>query len=722
MHILWYILTALICFMQMPVLAQQVINQTSFESWPDEQEFIQTNWVSDGFDPLWVQGFDQSRCFIDDSFAVDGTKALRVKYPAGGVGPVESGAQAQLMFSERNEMYFSYWLRFNSNFDWGGTSEGGKLPGFGSGENCSGGENCDGNNGFTSRLMWRSGGRAVLYLYHMDKPGTYGEDIDLIYTNGKTVYFKKGIWYQVAQRVKINTDNNANGEIEIWINGEQVLTRNNIRYVNDGSLVDNFYFATFHGGTGSQWAPAIDCFTWFDNIIVADNKNDVLIGPYTYTLTVHGGSGDGQYSAGENIVIKADTSGGRIFEKWIGDTTYIDDVYSQTTTLSMPAAYTDISASFENELTNMLMNGDFASGSISPWTFTLSDATAAAEVIDEQVYVNISEAGPDIWEPQLTQTEVDIKCGNTYTYAFDAMADAARTIVVGVNEGAPDYSSIYYDTADLTTNMLHYSYTFTAGLNDENSRFDMKFGADNNNVTVDNIVLGNVTVNNGTYALELTNGSGAGNYDEDFLVCISANEAPVGMVFDGWTGDVATVRDVNSPNTTLDMPAANISLTANYTEKAYTLTVESGSGSGTYTYGTVIDIAADAALEGQVFYAWSGDIAYVADTISTQTTFTMPATDAGIVATYTNLTGNRSSFNNFDNDFVVQFNMATKLLSIYYNGQYSMRIFDIKGMLIVNKTGLNGNSTINISTYNKGLYLLKATCDNETVTRKILLY
>jgi hypothetical protein len=46
------------------------------------------------------------------------------------------------------------------------------------------------------------------------------------------------------------------------------------------------------------------------------------------------------------------------------------------------------------------------------------------------------------------------------------------------------------------------------------------------------------------------------------VVAIAANAAPAGQVFIDWTG--ATVADANSPDTTLTMPAANATVTANY--------------------------------------------------------------------------------------------------------------------------------------------------------------
>ncbi|MBN2803716.1 MAG: hypothetical protein JXR91_11515 [Deltaproteobacteria bacterium] len=242
------------------------INQTGFENLTNEYEFVQSSWTDEGFTALWVNGFNQGRAHVDTAYANTGDASLRIDYPAGGVGPGETGAQVPLAFKGESEVYVTYALRFSDDFDWGGTNEGGKLPGLGSGDNCSGGSTCDGTNGFSARLMWRDGGRGVLYLYHMDKPATWGEDIQLTKADGSDVVFEKGKWYTITERVKINTGDNNDGEVQVWVDGIEALNIDGIKFVNNGDLIDNFYFSTFHGGNTPDWAPSVDCHIWFDDI------------------------------------------------------------------------------------------------------------------------------------------------------------------------------------------------------------------------------------------------------------------------------------------------------------------------------------------------------------------------------------------------------------------------------------------------------------------------
>ena len=114
-----------------------------------------------------------------------------------------------------------------------------------------------------------------MYLYHMDKPGKYGEDFELVYPNGESVVFEPGKWFQIVERVRINSGNENDGLVQIWINEEEVLLKENLRFVNNGDLVDTFFFSTFHGGGDSEWAPQQDSFIWFDRFAVGDSFSSV---------------------------------------------------------------------------------------------------------------------------------------------------------------------------------------------------------------------------------------------------------------------------------------------------------------------------------------------------------------------------------------------------------------------------------------------------------------
>jgi mannan endo-1,4-beta-mannosidase len=67
---------------------------------------------------------------------------------------------------------------------------------------------------------------------------------------------------------------------------------------------------------------------------------------------------------------------------------------------------------------------------------------------------------------------------------------------------------------------------------------------------------------------------------------------------------------------------------------SYTLTVNNGSGHGSYTAGTQVHVSADVPPVGQQFAAWTGDTSILASSSAGSTTANMPASNATITATY----------------------------------------------------------------------------------------
>jgi hypothetical protein len=135
-----------------------------------------------------------------------------------------------------------------------------------------------------------------------------------------------------------------------------------------------------------------------------------------------------------------------------------------------------------------------------------------------------------------------------------------------------------------------------------------------------------------SYPLTVVSGTGGGSFAANTSVPISANAAPTGQVFDIWTG--AVVANPQSPNTTLVMPAAPTTVTANYGAPAptYTLVVVNGSGGGDFTANTTVPILANAASVGEVFGSWSG--AVVANSTASNTTLVMPSNNVTVTANY----------------------------------------------------------------------------------------
>ena len=68
----------------------------------------------------------------------------------------------------------------------------------------------------------------------------------------------------------------------------------------------------------------------------------------TYSLTVSSGSGDGNYAAGSVVSISADPPpAGQVFDQWTGNTGVVGDIFSASTTVTMPASSVTVTATYK---------------------------------------------------------------------------------------------------------------------------------------------------------------------------------------------------------------------------------------------------------------------------------------------------------------------------------------------------------------------------------------
>lgn len=195
-----------------------------------------------------------------------GERFVRILYPAGAWGSATSGAQWQVGFpSAHQELWLRYRVRFRAGFD---AVRGGKLPGLIGGEANTGGDAPDGTDGWSGRMMWRSGLDAVQYVYHPDQPTTYGEDFQ--WAIGGQRRFVPGTWHTIEHRVVMNTPGAHDGIIQGWFDGELALDTRDLRFRDVSTFaIDGLYFSTFFGGSTADWAPSSDQVVDFDDFVVS---------------------------------------------------------------------------------------------------------------------------------------------------------------------------------------------------------------------------------------------------------------------------------------------------------------------------------------------------------------------------------------------------------------------------------------------------------------------
>lgn len=230
----------------------------------------------------WVQRGDAAERLPGEKVPA-GEVGLVVTYPEGAVGPSDGGLQFPASFARiagleagYDQLYLTYFVKFAEDFDF---RRGGKLPGLmGEGDSWAraGGDQPDGGNGWTLRLMWRPEGRAVVYSYLPPSDhGKYGSatwGLDMYMGDS---HFAVGQWHRIDQYVRVNDPGKENGLLIMWLDGEPVLSLDDITYQRqpDGKgRVGGIFFSSFHGGNDESWAPEHISMAYFAGFSVSTDR------------------------------------------------------------------------------------------------------------------------------------------------------------------------------------------------------------------------------------------------------------------------------------------------------------------------------------------------------------------------------------------------------------------------------------------------------------------
>jgi len=249
----------LCCFVSSPASAGELLSVGFEDSSPGIYDAQQAE--SDWPGLVW-ESLDHQRAAVVTDPEDSENQVLQVTYPAGKYRSEDSGAQFLVKLPDAYDACeLTYRFRLAPDFEW---TRGGKLPGLtSSGSDFTGGTKADGT-GWSARYMWRPEGRCVVYLYHLDQPKDYGEDLTL-----ESVTLKTGVWHTIRQEIQINTGSKADGVLKVWLDDQLVLERKDLRLrkAPDGRI-DHFYFSTFYGGSTKSYAPEKTQQIWFDDFVI----------------------------------------------------------------------------------------------------------------------------------------------------------------------------------------------------------------------------------------------------------------------------------------------------------------------------------------------------------------------------------------------------------------------------------------------------------------------
>ncbi|MFK7769371.1 MAG: polysaccharide lyase [Mariniblastus sp.] len=278
---------ALIMFASANYSQAQLIYSNNFDQYDGSRKYRESDLNNDWNSPEWSNGVSKGRVKIDSGWQAYGNQgsSLAVKYPTGKYGTKNTGAQWKMDLGDSyEEVLLSYSVKFKRGFDF---VKGGKLPGLAGGQSPTGNAPADGFNGWTARMMWRTAhtgnpgspkqktSNAISYAKY-DQSGSDGDGKDedeTFFSEGGTpagqlTELKSNRWYEITQRIRMNTPGQFNGVIQIWVDDQLVVDKQDVRFRNVASLgIDQVYFSTFFGG-GYSWRTSKYETAYFDNFMV----------------------------------------------------------------------------------------------------------------------------------------------------------------------------------------------------------------------------------------------------------------------------------------------------------------------------------------------------------------------------------------------------------------------------------------------------------------------
>lgn len=372
----------------------------------------------------------------------------------------------------------------------------------------------------------------------------------------------------------------------------------------------------------------------------------------TYAVTVDG-TLVGNYAAGDTVTVaQPAASTGTVFSSWMitNDAAItLSTVGDGTWTFTMPAGEVSLSSIFDVAThTVTVVSGTTGSGATTGAFEYGSTVSIAAETAPDGMefdhwsstgstavtFANETSATTTFTMPDgdVEVTAVYVSLPNTYTVKVsNGLLDGSYT------EHSYEEGTQVTVTANASANGEEFS-----GWTVNDGTYDLGKDAASSTVTV--TVTENMTfVANYTgvsYSITLTNGTA--DYTESVagtVITITAAEPAAGYAFDYWTVDTqnVTLTDASASVTTFTMPAADVTLTAVYKQVQYAVTVENGSSSQSYYYyGDTVTITSNYPASGMEFSTWtatSGNVTF-ADASRATTTFTMPASDVTVSASY----------------------------------------------------------------------------------------
>ncbi|KAG0331147.1 hypothetical protein BG004_001801 [Podila humilis] len=266
------------------------------------------SFVPDPFDPSTGSGTTPTASG-STSGSTSSNQVLRLVYPKGSYAPsmgITGGAQFYAApfgtKTQYSKMMVSYDVAFPNGFVW---QNGGKLPGIyggGPNEGCSGGDQATGASCITMRMMWRNSGAGEVYAYvPADDSSKFCQTPEVQCNDqyGKSIgrgliYFRPGQWTRLDMIMSLNEPaGSQNGLLEVYMNGNKVVSLDNIPYRTTGMVgFQGIMFSSFFGGSDPSYATPVDTNIYFRNMQLSVGE----------VATLYEGSGSGGTPVGSRAM------------------------------------------------------------------------------------------------------------------------------------------------------------------------------------------------------------------------------------------------------------------------------------------------------------------------------------------------------------------------------------------------------------------------------------
>ncbi|KAL0945406.1 hypothetical protein HGRIS_000898 [Hohenbuehelia grisea] len=215
--------------------------------------------------------------------APDGKEGIQVRYPRRSRQGIHIYARGPswVDLTTAKEVTFGYSIFFEEGFEW---NKGGKLPGLYGGDSDRGARGCSGgrrsDSCFSTRLMWRPSGAGEFYTYLPQvwenkkqcrvQPKSHCNPRYGASVGRGSFYFEGGRWNTVTERIRLNDVGEANGEMELFVDGESVISVYGlVLRTSHAGRFRGIQLETFFGGSDSSWGPPRDVDAWFSDFSVA---------------------------------------------------------------------------------------------------------------------------------------------------------------------------------------------------------------------------------------------------------------------------------------------------------------------------------------------------------------------------------------------------------------------------------------------------------------------